>query len=302
MYVASRPALGLGLGSADDQDPEAILASAFARFDRLGIVSALGPQTLVVIDLVHRMGRQVPVRLIDTGMLFPETYGLVDAIRDRYGIAVERVHPTLDPAAQAAAHGPALWARDPDACCAIRKVAPLEHRSGSRTEHAEAGSFAGREGMPQACATGRGRVPSVRNRGPARPPDETAQRATGDDPVGALPRAVADLDGWITGLRRDQAPSRALVQPIAFDARTGRHKVCPLVGWTRERTLSWLKAAEIPYNPLLDQGYRTVGCVPCSRPASADDDPTDERAGRWAGRDKTECGLHGLAPRSTREA
>jgi phosphoadenosine phosphosulfate reductase len=104
-------------------------------------------------------------------------------------------------------------------------------------------------------------------------------------------RALQGLDAWITGLRRDQGPSRATTPVLEWKESDGRPlvKVNPLVGWDRKAVWAHLFAHDLPYNPLHDQGYPSVGCWPCTRPAAADG---DERAGRWAGQAKTECGLH----------
>ena len=104
--------------------------------------------------------------------------------------------------------------------------------------------------------------------------------------VAALERALAGADAWITGLRREQGPSRAHTEPVEADAkRRGIAKYNPLALWT-ERDL-WARIHErgLPYHPLHDAGYESIGCAPCTQPGSG-------RAGRWAGLDKTECGLH----------
>ena len=79
---------------------------------------------------------------------------------------------------------------------------------------------------------------------------------------------------------------------MSWDARRGLVKVAPLAWWSRAQVFQYLYAHDVPFNPLLEEGYRSVGCVPCTRPVSLEDDPEDERAGRWSGREKTECGLH----------
>jgi phosphoadenosine phosphosulfate reductase len=104
--------------------------------------------------------------------------------------------------------------------------------------------------------------------------------------VAALERALAGADAWITGLRREQGPSRAATELVEVDAkRGGIAKYNPLALWT-ERDL-WARIHErgLPYHPLHDQGYESIGCAPCTRPGGG-------RDGRWAGLEKTECGLH----------
>jgi phosphoadenosine phosphosulfate reductase len=104
-------------------------------------------------------------------------------------------------------------------------------------------------------------------------------------------RALHGLDAWIAGLRRDQGASRADTEVLELRERSGEAplvKVNPLVGWTRKDTWDYLLKHEVPYNPLLDSGYKSIGCWPCTQPVSAD---ADERAGRWGGQ-KSECGIH----------
>ncbi len=104
-------------------------------------------------------------------------------------------------------------------------------------------------------------------------------------------RMLAGLDAWITGLRRDQGPTRAdtpILDVRPVDGRTV-YKISPLARWTRKDVWRHVFTHDLPYNPLHDQGYPSVGCAPCTRPVEAGG---DERAGRWAGRSKTECGLH----------
>jgi phosphoadenosine phosphosulfate reductase len=103
-------------------------------------------------------------------------------------------------------------------------------------------------------------------------------------------RALGGLDAWVAGLRRDQSKTRADIDVLElYDRPQGALvKVNPLLAWTRKDTWKYLLDHEIPYNPLLDQGYKSIGCWPCTQAVSAD---ADERAGRWGGQ-KAECGIH----------
>jgi phosphoadenosine phosphosulfate reductase len=104
--------------------------------------------------------------------------------------------------------------------------------------------------------------------------------------VAALERALAGADAWITGLRREQGPSRAATQLVEVDTkRRGIAKYNPLALWTERDLWTRIHERDLPYHPLHDAGYESIGCVPCTQPGSG-------RAGRWAGIDKTECGLH----------
>ena len=103
--------------------------------------------------------------------------------------------------------------------------------------------------------------------------------------VAALDRALEGLDGWITGLRRDQAPTRANAPKLAFDEQRGLWKANPIADWDAERVWAYIARHDVPYNALHDRGYESIGCEPCTRPGAG-------RSGRWAGTDKVECGIH----------
>ena len=103
--------------------------------------------------------------------------------------------------------------------------------------------------------------------------------------VAALESALAGAEGWITGIRREQGPTRAKAELIERDARRGLWKYNPLAHWTDKDLWRRINERDLPYNPLHDQGYESIGCAPCTQPGSG-------REGRWAGTDKTECGLH----------
>jgi phosphoadenosine phosphosulfate reductase len=104
-----------------------------------------------------------------------------------------------------------------------------------------------------------------------------------------LKQALQDRDAWMTAIRRDQTAARQSARPVEWDERWGLVKVNPLVNWTRHEVWNYIRTRDIPYNPLHDIGYPSIGCTHCTRPVNAGE---DERAGRWAGQAKTECGLH----------
>src|SRR5690606_30582501 len=106
--------------------------------------------------------------------------------------------------------------------------------------------------------------------------------------VGQLDRALAGKQAWMSGLRRDEAPTRANAPIVARDLR-GLVKVNPIANWTEADVDAYMADRDIPYNPLLDQGYPSIGCWPCTSKVAEGEDP---RSGRWAGQGKTECGLH----------
>jgi phosphoadenosine phosphosulfate reductase len=110
-----------------------------------------------------------------------------------------------------------------------------------------------------------------------------------DRKVKVLRRAVQGFDAWITGVRRDQSPDRATVAVVGWDRKFGLVKINPLADWTKEKVWRFIAEHQVPYNPLHDRGYPSVGCWPCTRAVTDDE---DERAGRWSGTSKKECGLH----------
>ncbi len=109
------------------------------------------------------------------------------------------------------------------------------------------------------------------------------------DKVAALERALAGADAWITGLRREQGPTRAQTELVETDARRGIAKYNPLAFWTEQDVWRRIHEHDLPYHPLHDQGYESIGCACCTLPGSG-------REGRWTGSERTECGLHVMAP------
>lgn len=217
------------MNDIETQSAPAIVRQMLEQFSgRVAIASSFGPEDMVLIDYASKSGLPFRIFTLDTDFLFPETYALIDRVEARYGIEVERCRPSLTPAEQAAAHGEALWASDPDRCCGIRKVVPLKDK-------------------------------------------------------------LSTLDAWITGIRRDQAPTRANAKKLEWDDKFGLWKANPLADWTSERVWQHIRAHGLPYNPLHDRSYPSIGCTYCTRPVQAGEDP---RAGRWSGFAKTECGLH----------
>ncbi len=108
--------------------------------------------------------------------------------------------------------------------------------------------------------------------------------------VEPLRRFLADKKAWVTGIRRDQSATRANTAMIGWDDANRLLKLSPLAGWTKKDVWKYIYERDLPYNPLLDQGYTSLGCLPCTRRANG---ATDERASRWVGFEKVECGIHG---------
>jgi phosphoadenosine phosphosulfate reductase len=103
--------------------------------------------------------------------------------------------------------------------------------------------------------------------------------------VAALERALDGVEAWITGIRREQAATRAAAAKAERDAKRGIWKLNPLVDWSEKDIWRYIHAYDLPYNPLHDRGYASIGCAPCTQPGQG-------REGRWAGTDKVECGIH----------
>ncbi len=218
--------------SFETKQPQDVLAAVLERYaQKIILACSFGAEDVVLVDMVHRINPAVPLFYLDTEFLFPETYATRDQVIERYGLIpaqVIQVKSLLTPQQQAESYGDALWARDPDQCCRLRKVEPLT-------------------------------------------------------------RILRGYDAWITGIRRDQAPSRANAGLIEWDQKFELVKVNPLARWTWTDVWTYIKVYEVPYNQLHDQNYPSVGCTYCTAPVAPGDDP---RAGRWKNFAKTECGLH----------
>lgn len=215
--------------NAETWSAEQVLAWAARQFGTAAVLaSSFGAEDVVLVDIGISVNVPFPVFTLDTDFLFPETYELIAVVENRYGLTVERLRSRLSPQEQAHQFGEALWKRNPDQCCDIRKLGPL------------------REKLKSASA-------------------------------------------WITGIRREQSPIRAHAKKVEWDSKFGLVKINPLVDWTEAQVWSYIRTHRVPYNPLHDRNYPSIGCTHCTRPVLAGE---DSRAGRWSGFDKTECGLH----------
>ncbi|HYG57366.1 MAG TPA: phosphoadenylyl-sulfate reductase [Symbiobacteriaceae bacterium] len=228
--ILTEAALADVAASLEGKEPQAALQWAFEHFGMADIALAcsFGAEDVALVDMVARLRPGTRVFYLDTNLLFSETYELIDRVKARYDIKLERVLPLLSLEEQAGQHGDALWSREPDSCCGIRKVEPLK-------------------------------------------------------------RALGTMNAWITGIRREQAPTRANAKMVEWDAKFGLVKINPLVAWTDKDVWRYIMANGVPYNPLHDQGYPSIGCTHCTRAVKPGEDP---RAGRWSSFAKTECGLH----------
>lgn len=116
-------------------------------------------------------------------------------------------------------------------------------------------------------------------------------RCCADRKLGPLRRAIVGYDAWISAIRADQSAHRLKASVVGWDAKFDLVKVNPLLGWTKRDVWAFVMEHKVPYNPLHDQGYPSIGCWPCTRSVVSGG---DERDGRWSGQAKTECGLHSL--------
>jgi phosphoadenosine phosphosulfate reductase len=209
----------------ENSTPDEVLRWAHAEYgDDLVVTASFGDPVLA--HLAHSAVPGIEIVLLDTGYLFAETEWYADDLRRRYGLNLRVVHPKAEADRD-------VWQTDTDACCAARKVEPLE-------------------------------------------------------------RTLAGKRAWATGLRRSDGASRVSTPVVHDDLLRGVTKVNPIARWTDHDVAAYVAEHDLPPHPLTDRGYPSIGCWPCTRPASAD----DPRGGRWADSDKTECGLHLTADRT----
>ena len=209
-------------------DPQEIVRWAVETFgDELSVGASFGgPGGMALLHMAAQLKPNVHVFVLDTDYLFEETHETQERATSVLGLENVQVYkPGLTHDEQAAEHGAALWMRDPDRCCDIRKVEP-----------------------------------------------------TG--------RALAGKSAWIAGLRRDQSDGRGGIPIVARNPKFDVIKINPLANWTEKETWAYVVANGVPYNPLLDQGFVSIGCYNCTVPGK------QGRQGRWEGFDKDECGIH----------
>lgn len=213
----------------EKKSPQEIIRFALDEYgNRISFASSFGAEDVAVIDMIAKIKTGARVFTLDTGYLFPETHDVIRRIKEKYNIKLETYAPSKSVAEFEKEYGK-LYDADPDKCCSIRKIEPLN-------------------------------------------------------------RAISDnLDAWITGIRRDQAPTRANTKKVEVDKKFNLVKFNPIADWTSDQVWAYVRENNVPYNILHDRNYPSIGCFPCTRQVKLGEDP---RAGRWAGKGKTECGLH----------
>lgn len=212
----------------ETSDPTAIVAWAVETFgDGLSVGASFGGASgMAILHMVAALKPNVDVFVLDTDYLFEETHETMRRSVPALGLTNMHVYRSkLSHEEQAAKYGSALWMRDPDLCCDLRKIEPNQ-------------------------------------------------------------RALEGKTAWVSGLRRDQSEGRAETPIVAWNEKFGVVKLNPLANWTEAQTWDYILKNKIPYNPLLDQGYSSIGCYNCTVAG------VQGRAGRWQGFDKDECGLH----------
>jgi phosphoadenosine phosphosulfate reductase len=221
--LAERGAAELG----PDATAQQVLAWAAETFgDRMIVASNM--QDAVLVDLAATALPGVEVLFLDTGYHFAETIGTRDAVETVYDVRIVNATPEHTVAEQDSLLGKDLFARDPNQCCALRKVVPLTS-------------------------------------------------------------TLARYDAWVTGVRRVEAPTRANTPLVTYDEKFGLVKVNPIAAWSDEEMDAYIAEHGILVNPLVSEGYPSIGCAPCTaKPLPG----ADKRSGRWAGTGKIECGLH----------
>ena len=215
--------------------PQETIAWGLKEFHPRIALAWSGAEDVALVDMALKINPQARIFILDTGRLNPETYEVVDKVREKYGVKLEILFPDATLVEEMTkTHGMNLFYHNVEnrkRCCNIRKVLPLK-------------------------------------------------------------RMLAGVDAWITGLRRDQAASRAVVKKIERDAAFGGIvKLNPLADWSHADVWDYIRKNEVPYNALHDKGYPSIGCAPCTRAIQAGE---DIRAGRWWWEEASgkECGLH----------
>jgi len=182
----------------------------------------------VLPSLASKVRPGVDILFLDTGYHFAETIGTRDAVAATLPVTIKTIEPRQSVAEQDASFGARLYERNPDQCCALRKVMPLR-------------------------------------------------------------KALKDYTAWASGLRRDEASTRKNVKVVEWDDQRSMVKLNPIAAWNQDDVDRYIADNGILVNPLLFDGYGSVGCGPCTRRIAPGE---DARAGRWSGSNKIECGLH----------
>ncbi|NNL18404.1 MAG: phosphoadenylyl-sulfate reductase [Boseongicola sp.] len=194
---------------------------------RTALLSSFGAESVVLLHMVSVIDRTTPVLFLDTEMLFPETLDYQQEVAGKLRLTNVQVHQPDRDVTFVNDPNSRLHATNPDACCAMRKVEPLQ-------------------------------------------------------------RALSPFEAWITGRKRIQSGRRASIEFFEVDGEN-RMKINPLAHFSQKDVAEYMQNNKLPRHPLVEKGFASIGCAPCTTRVADDEDP---RAGRWRGVDKTECGMH----------
>ena len=217
------------------RDPAEQIRWAAETFgSNLIMTSSFGAESMCLIHLAISVRPEIPIVLVNTGYLFPQTLAFMEAMRQRFALNVREYHSRHDPVVWLTVNGESdpRVRQNVEACCAANK-------------------------------------------------NEVFDRAM---------RELAPA-AWLRGVRAHQSDHRAAMLPVQWNKRVNCWAISPLLAWTHRDVHQYMKKHELPYHPLWEQGYNSIGCNPetCTRPVGS---PDDQRSGRWAGMDKKECGIH----------
>lgn len=212
----------------ETQTPQEILKWGEERFGRdIALMSSFGTESVVLLHMVSQTAPEMKVLFLETGYHFQETKDYKKLLIEKFKLNVVDLTAAMGREDFVRTHGDDLYDKDPDKCCAINKVEPLQ-------------------------------------------------------------RGLKEFKAWVSGIRRGQGPTRKSVHILEL-YEDGLYKLNPLANWTSKDAWQYIKTNALPVHPLFDKGYTSIGCWPCTRPVLPGE---DDRAGRWAGRVKTECGIH----------
>ena len=214
----------------ETKKPWEIIAWAIKEFSpRFAMTSSFGPESGTLLHMASQIDKNIPVLFLETGYHFPETLEYKNTLAKLFGLTniIDLRADQKRKAEVVAQYDGVPYEKNPDLCCQINKVEPLDE-------------------------------------------------------------ALKNYDAWMTGIRRHQTDFRKSIR-IVEEYEGAHHKISPLVNFTSRDSWWYLKEHNIPQHPLYEKGYLSIGCWPCTRPVQAGD---DERSGRWAGKAKTECGIH----------
>lgn len=179
----------------------------------------------MILEILHKLKIQnISIANLNTGYQFAQSLELKNQLETKYQLQIQMIEPDLTIDEQNQKYGNNLYNTEPDLCCYLRKLVPLNN-------------------------------------------------------------LLKNKYAWISSIRKEQTEIRAKAKIIEYDQKFKLGKINPLINWTKSDIWQYIHENQIPYNPLLDQGYESIGCEPCTQPGL-------DRKGRWAGKDKIECGLH----------